>query len=260
MTKALNRLAAAVTIAGFAAAAAPAFAQDDQPSPWSGIYGGVLLGGAWGEGSITRSVSGGNGSVVIPPTDVTLINATSVHTTNHAGFTGGGELGYNYKAGSLLLGAETDFTAVDTDQTTTSTVQSPLLITPPLVYTLDEKAQTDWMWTIRGRIGYVAGPLLLYGTAGFALSEIKVKLNFADNLTPPNVIASDNSSTRAGWVVGGGVGYALSQNWSVKTEFLYADFGGITTGATSANGYVTLNTHSDIHPILVRLGIDYRFW
>jgi outer membrane immunogenic protein len=258
MTKTLNYLATALSVAGFAAAAAPAIAQDE-PSPWSGVYAGALLGGAWGEGSITRTVSAGNGAVVIPPTDITLINASSVHTTNHAGFTGGGELGYNYASGSLLLGAETDFTAVDTNQTTTSTLTSPLLISPPVVYTLGEKAQTDWMWTIRGRVGYIAGPWLLYGTGGFALSEIKVKLNLSDNRTPQDVIANSNSSTRAGWVAGGGIGYALTQNWSVKTEFLYADFGGITTTAASSTGYVSLNTHSAVHPILIRLGIDYRF-
>jgi outer membrane immunogenic protein len=258
MSKTLNRLVATFSIAGFAATAAPALAQDE-PSPWSGIYAGALLGGAWGEGSITRSVSGGDGSVVIPPTDVTLINATSVHTTNHAGFSGGGEVGYNYTSGPLLLGAETDFTAVDTNQTTTSTLTSPLLISPPTVYTLDEKAQTDWMWTIRGRIGYVAGPWLIYGTAGFALSEIKVKLDFSDNLTPPNAIASDHSSTRAGWVAGGGFGYAITHNWSVKTELLYAQFGGVTTNATNSTGYVTLTSHANVNPILVRLGVDYRF-
>jgi outer membrane immunogenic protein len=253
MTRTLNYIATAFSIASFAAAAAPAMAQDE-PSPWSGVYAGALLGGAWGEGSITRTVSGGG----IPPTDLNLINATSVHTKNDAGFSGGGEIGYNFTSSNWLFGAETDFTAVDTNQTTTSTVTSGLNINPPIVYALDERAQTDWMWTIRGRAGYVAGPWLVYGTAGFALSEIKVSLNFSDNLVPPDVIDNRNSSTRAGWVAGGGIGYALTQNWSVKTEFLYADFGGITTTATSSTG-VSLNSHADVHPILVRLGIDYRF-
>ncbi|HEY1448879.1 MAG TPA: outer membrane beta-barrel protein, partial [Caulobacteraceae bacterium] len=113
--------------------------------------------------------------------------------------------------------------------------------------------------TVRPRIGYVAGPWLVYGTGGFALSEIKVSLNLSDNRVPQDVIDSRNSSTRAGWVAGGGIGYAITQNWSMKTEFLYADFGGITTTATSATGYVSLNSHADVHPILVRLGVDYRF-
>src|SRR5262249_5746930 len=35
------------------------------------------------------------------------------------------------------------------------------------------------------------------------------------------------SNTRVGWTAGGGIEYAVTNNWSVRTEYRYSDFGHI---------------------------------
>ena len=256
MTLRLMHLAAAASSLVALAAAFPSAAQD---SPWSGFYVGGTLGANWSDSDIDHSVASGGGAVVIPPTDIALINATGGSGSNRTGFTGGIEGGVNFEMGSLLLGLETDFVALETNQRVTNTFQSALPITSPASYSLNQRAKTNWMWSLRPRLGYVAGPWLFYGTGGIATSDIKVKLEFSDNRSPPNAIASDKSKSKTGWIAGLGAGYALSPNWSLKGEWLYADFGSIRTTVTSPGGFVSLTSRAKVSSNIARIGVDYRF-
>jgi outer membrane immunogenic protein len=46
--------------------------------------------------------------------------------------------------------------------------------------------------------------------------------------------ADSSSTTRAGWIAGGGVEYMLARNWTAKIEGLYAGFGNSTVAGQSA--------------------------
>src|SRR5262249_43979426 len=49
------------------------------------------------------------------------------------------------------------------------------------------------------------------------------------------------SNTRSGWTVGGGLEYALGYGWSVKGEYLYVKFDDYTTFTTPPFGGLGLN-------------------
>jgi outer membrane immunogenic protein len=247
-------VAAALTITGAMALAAPTFAQE-QPA-WSGFYVGANIGGTWGDNSLESHASAGNGAVVIPPGDIALLNTTGNNSNNKSGFIGGIEGGYNYRMGDWLLGLETEFSALDVNQSQSNTYQSTV---SPATYTINQRAKTNWMWTLRPRVGYVAGPWLFYGTAGLAMSDIKVQLDFADNRNPPNLANTEDSSTRTGWAGGLGVGYAYSPVWSFKGEWLYTDFGSVSTTAASQRGFVTLTSDAKVRANSFRVGVDYHF-
>jgi outer membrane immunogenic protein len=260
MTFRLIHLAAPAASFAALAAAVPAAAQD-QGDPWAGWYVGANLGANWGDSSISGTVLPGTGAILVPPSSVAVINAVGRGSSNKTEFTGGIEGGYNYRIGNWLLGVETDFVALNVDDRKTLTVQSTLLTTPPLVITnlLDQRATTNWMWSLRPRVGYVFGPLLVYGTAGIATSNIKVALGFSDNLVPQNVVLSENSETKTGWIAGLGAGYALNPRVSVKGEYLYADFGSISTTAFSPTSLVNLSSEAKVKSNILRVGLDYRF-
>jgi opacity protein-like surface antigen len=42
---------------------------------------------------------------------------------------------------------------------------------------------------------------------------------------PAGYYTRSNSSSRVGWTLGGGVEYAVTNNWTVKLEYLYANLG-----------------------------------
>ena len=75
--------------------------------------------------------------------------------------------------------------------------------------------------------------------------------------------ASSSSDTLVGWTVGGGVEWAFAPNWSVKGEYLYMDFGSISTSTNVASAaFVNPNVFStsvDLKANIVRAGINYRF-
>uniref|UniRef100_UPI0013D5B791 outer membrane protein n=1 Tax=Klebsiella pneumoniae TaxID=573 RepID=UPI0013D5B791 len=62
------------------------------------------------------------------------------------------------------------------------------------------------------------------------------------------------NQTRVGWTLGAGVEYAITQNWTVRGEYLYANYGSKTfstpAGVTPS---VSLQTHK------FRLGVNYLF-
>src|SRR5262249_29165030 len=120
----------------------------------------------------------------------------------------------------------------------------------------------------------------LYATGGLALGEVEGDFSGGITGAPPITTISSNT-TRAGFVVGGGVETALDNNWSAKLEALYVDLGSfdssfvgvnattvtnqlntpqldfntVTTTNTTTNG----NFHSRVTDVILRVGVNYRF-
>ena len=73
------------------------------------------------------------------------------------------------------------------------------------------------------------------------------------------------SNTRSGWTVGGGLEYALGYGWSAKSEFLYVDFGSWNTfncasvGPGCPRGAAT-NLNVNLKDYIWRAGLNYKFW
>jgi outer membrane immunogenic protein len=240
----------------------PAMAQEH--SLWSGFYVGANAGGAWSNSDADAALSV-NSSAPIPSNpivdgDITSINDANVKghldSGHHNTFTGGLEAGYNYvMSNGLLLGIETDINIFDINRGKTGTVQSPALVT----YTVNQSVNTDFLWTLRPRIGYAMDKFLIFASGGLALTEAHYDASFYDSSSGANTANFTHSHTRTGWTLGGGAAYAITPKISVKGEYLYQDFGTVTESATSANGYVTLATETNLKSHLFRAGVDYRF-
>jgi outer membrane immunogenic protein len=144
-------------------------------------------------------------------------------TSDLEGALAGGTVGYNHQIGQWVVGIEADggWSGIDNEDDN-------------LAY----DAQIDWLSTVRGRVGYAFDNFLVYGTGGAAIGEATVN----DGIT-------EDSDTRVGWAAGGGVEAALTDNISIKGEYLYVDLGDETLNGTD----VDINAHT------IRGGINYRF-
>jgi outer membrane immunogenic protein len=253
--------AACAAAAGTAAlmAAAPALAQQSD-NTWGGWYVGATAGIGWGHTHSHLHLENGAGSTIIPPADVASLNSKIANNSDHhSGFVGALEGGYNYMMGNILLGVETDFGFYNIKETRDAAYQSPLLISPPITYTLHQKVHTDWMWTLRPRIGYASGPWLFFGSAGIAVSDLKIETSYHDNLTPPGNASFSDSSTKTGFAGGLGVAYSFSPNWSVKGEWLYTDLGKVSASTATPNNTAVITADGKISANLLRIGVDYKF-
>lgn len=252
----LTTAAAAASLAVLGTAA-PALAQE--ASPWSGFYVGGNLGGSWGDTSATVVTSPGTGTPALPAVDASAINAASHSSSNKTAFTGGVEGGYNYRSGDWLFGIETDWGVMNLSETATSTTNAAIAITPPVTYTIHQRVSTDWIWTLRPRIGIITDQWLFYATAGMAVANIKSSTQYDDTRASATSLTLPVNGSKTGWTAGLGGAYAFTPNWSIKGEWLYADFGHVSGAATSANGFVTVSTQASVKANMFRMGVDYRF-
>jgi outer membrane immunogenic protein len=203
---------------------------------WTGLYIGVNGGYSWGRasadltatqlsfGTITTTTLGGNVlDVTLVPGPTTIASLSD--RARMDGWIGGGQIGYNAKFNDWVLGIEADFqgTGQRGGSTFCLTAACPLGSTG-----ITSDFHVRWFGTLRGRAGLLADPnLLLYVTGGLAYGEIGADYATSVTGTPGLLGTLSGKATRAGFVVGGGAEYRLSERWSFKLEYLYMDLGSV---------------------------------
>jgi len=190
---------------------------------WTGFYIGGNVGWGWADNSYDYTPFG--------------LPTYSYGLGSSNGFIGGLQLGYNYQfANNIVLGVEADFEWADIGKTAT-------LVAGPVGGAI-VNANVDYFGTIRARAGYAMDRFLPYITGGAAW----VKNTYSD----PFLVSYDN--TKWGWTVGAGVEYAITNNWTVKAEYLYLGFSDSNT--TFLNGD-QLSVSTNINT--AKLGVNYKF-
>jgi outer membrane immunogenic protein len=266
-------------IAGFALgllAAVPAMAADMKAAPvftkapmmpvhsWTGAYVGVNAGYGWGDSEASTTT-------LNPPvqyfalSSVPAIAAAGAQTVKPNGFTGGGQIGYNWQASSnVVLGLEADFEYFGLKGSTTSGAVYPCCA--PTAFTINQNVSTDWLATFRARLGYLVTPsTLVYVTGGGAVTDVKGTFTFTDTFAAATESASFNS-TKLGWTVGGGVEWTLWSGWSAKAEYLFVSFPSasvtsnnlIINNGTLARPLQTFTHSADLDASIARFGINYK--
>lgn len=122
------------------------------------------------------------------------------------GVSGGVYAGYDAKLGSnFVLGAEAGVQFSKNNELAASTDVAR--------FTLDPKRSID----LTARAGYLAGDnTLLYARGGYTNARISTGVEDAAGLTRV-------SENRDGWLVGGGVEHAFTDNLSARAEYRYSD-------------------------------------
>lgn len=183
--------------------------------------------------------------------------------TRQSGWFGGAQLGYNWQVGQFLFGVETDFQGGDINGSASQTLTlSPLGV--PLGLGASAEDELKWFGTLRARLGFlVSDRALIYATGGLAYGKVEHSASATLTAPAPFGVAAGSSvsDTKTGYVVGGGIEYAILPKWTIKTEYLYVDLGsiGTTYGATVLGTNINYASHSDLTYHLVRAGINYRF-
>ena len=109
----------------------------------------------------------------------------------------------------------------------------------------------DALGTFAGRLGFALDRVLLYGKGGTAFANDKYELN--------SIAASRSNETRWGWMVGAGIEYSFTDNWSAKFEYNYLDFGTRGVRFTDTTGTFVLDTNIRERIHVAKAGINYRF-
>ena len=261
--------AIALTGSAFAADLAPPPPAYVPPAPysWTGLYAGLQVGYAWGRDpshvffdepptfatplGTTLAVA----AVVVDPG--AFINESFGH--NPQGVIGGAHAGYQlqltqwswFSSSGIVIGVEgsVDGTSIN------NTVFDPFS-------ELAVRTQVPVEGSIRLRAGVAWDRLLVYATGGAAFTSIKdTYTDWTGFVTGVPGAYEAITKNRSGWTVGGGLQYAVTDNWSVGVEYRYSDFGHYTdypfTIFVPFGDYLTVQHHLTQNQ--VQVGLTYKF-
>lgn len=220
---------------------------------WSGVYFGLNAGGLFANNKMTM-----NGQGPITSAAIAAGIVPGAAKLNKSGFAGGAQAGYNWQAGSFVAGVEADINYVDAKKTTVSSY--PVVPGVPLFGSIDtmSSARSTWLATARLRAGFAVDRLLIFGTGGLAFGAAKNAVSMSWLGIP--LYAGRESQVRTGWTVGGGLEYALTNNLTVKGEYLYYNLGGKTASINPAiAGGEGFKAKFKNEGGLARAGLNWKF-
>jgi outer membrane immunogenic protein len=215
------------------AADMPMKAPPPAPMPswsWTGFYIGASVGGDWTRDNVSPTIADGG---TFPRSNIMKPN----------GVTGAGTAGYNFQSGVFVYGIEGDLGYLSIRRS-----QADLLGGTEI----DFIGGSGFYGDITGRAGVAIDRALFYVKGGYAYYNGSVMTTTA---IPGFTVGS--ASYSGGWTGGLGVEYKITNDWSVKGEYLHFDFGTKTATLTSGAGVFGYNNALIVDTF--KVGVNYRF-
>jgi outer membrane immunogenic protein len=210
------------------------------PYNWTGAYAGVNLGSVWSSTQLNAN------NISFLPEDGTYQNANTGATVNP-----GLQVGYVQQlSGQWVVGAEGDFSYANNS---TQFQQSDSL------GEFDRfTVRNNLQGSLRLRTGYAIERFLPFITAGVSFASLGLdytnEMGTSENLS--------KTTTQVGWILGGGLDYGVLANLSVRTEYLYTDYGkALNLNIATVSGYVDSSggAQATLASHVVRAAVNYRF-
>ena len=195
-------------------------------APWTGSYVGLV--GGYGVGDFSY-VYDSDEEVVLWPN----------------GALGGLVAGINWQQGQAVVGIEGDISLGNWSE--------EALLAPGNAPCYEEgcTARFNWLATVRGRIGYAIGDLLSYVTGGVAAGGIA---GSADE-GACGYTGSCRFEGAYGMTFGAGAEWRLAEQYSLKAEYLYTNFGDPQFEVDDGDGL----DDSNVALHTARVGVNFHF-
>lgn len=221
---------------------------------WQGFYLGASTGGELAEfNTKTTSQAGTTLSAI----HSNAINRVGNQTLRPDGFLSGITTGYNWQINQYVIGIESDVQSLSLNETGNSgSILYPDSATDRFVLTT--YSNQNWLFTARPRIGLITDKGLLYLTGGLAVTALQSDFIFSNNLGA--LESKQLNQLKTGYALGAGFETGLTQNISLKAEYLFASFGKIN--AYHMNNDINNHFFSNsvtLRENMLRLGLNYHF-
>lgn len=245
----------------------PAFSADAvvyEPAPaavaapaafnWSGAYIGAHLGYGWG-----MTEDGNNNRA--PKKDMD-------------GWLGGLQAGYNWQFdNNVVFGAEADVSLGAVKNKWVESIDGIEAQSPNSTYYTEDKIGTHG--TLRARLGYAVDRFMPYVTGGLGWANLEHVIGCTDkditsipvgstscrdsNTNGRTSFENSASKTVLGYSLGAGAEYAVANNWTLKAEYLFSDYGKHNVAIFDPNWPAATDRKFDTSLHTVSVGVNYRF-
>jgi outer membrane immunogenic protein len=196
---------------------------------WTGWYVGINGGGVWGTADTSVSFSPGGGNNYAPISGGSaIVVATGSNRINNSGGLVGGQFGYLWQNGRFVGGLEAAFDWMNARGSSVNTAGYTQGGSIGQTFTFSDRVSTNWLFTFLARAGFDMGGWYPYVTGGLAVADLKFNGTFVDSFFDPGKGLVSINQARAGFAVGGGAEWRFNSHWSMRGEYLYMVFDGIS--------------------------------
>jgi outer membrane immunogenic protein len=143
----------------------------------------------------------------------------------------GAHAGINFQSGNIVYGIEGD-------------VNHTFNENEYVIGGVTAEAGTEWQASVRARLGFALDRTLVYATGGVAFTDAYAQAS-AGGVT----LEVDDNFT--GYTVGGGLEHAINDEWNIRGEYRYSDFGDGDFDIPGAE--IDLTQHQ------VTVGVSFKF-
>jgi outer membrane immunogenic protein len=251
-------LAVAVLLAGGSSVAVAADMPTKAPATpaayqWTGCYAGINGGAGAGASNFDSSVGAGT---YLTGTDPFTVARNGGGSHNNTTYAVGGQVGCNYQMGTVVFGLEGDYDYLPSQSQFNNNTSTLAAGTP---FAIGQSLTTNYLATVRPRIGIAADRNFAYITGGAAFTDASYSETYSDAAGGLGSAAASKFLT--GWTAGVGWEHAFSEHATFRFEYLYAGF-----PTTSAAGSITgpggsnpLLGSGDLVIQVLRAGLNYKF-
>ena len=192
---------------------------------WTGFYVGGFGGYKFGANDTTLDLGGDWPQI----TGFEALEAANSQDLDTSGFEAGGVIGYNHQFNKWVVGVEASGAYLWLND---SYHFDGLVVGN--TYDGNTFLESNYLITLGPRLGYAFCKWLPYITGGVAFGDI----DFHQEFFIPNTIFGQSGSAhedQVGWMVGGGLEYAITDHWSVRGQYQYVDLGSVSFDSAFIN-------------------------
>jgi outer membrane immunogenic protein len=225
---------------------------------WSGCYVGANAGGAASGSNFTTAIGSGTH---LAPADIALVEEGGIGSANSPNFLGGGQVGCNWQSDTIVYGLEGDF---DHFRSTPQILNGTATLADGATsFTVSQTLTTNYLATLRPRLGVAADKNLFYITGGAAFTKASYTQTYVDAAVPVGTGVASGAKSLVGWTAGAGWEYAWSDHWILRFEYLFTSF----PGSVAATGLITdaaggsnpLQGSANLVIQTARAGVNFKF-
>ena len=228
---------------------------------WTGWYAGAHAGRGYGN-SDARVALGGAWSSESQALQDEVVDSWSTRM-DPSGSAYGLQFGYNHQfANGFVLGAELDWSKLGIEDRR-STGPQPTATFPSLSYDFTNTIELDDKVSLKGRFGYASGRHLFFATVGWVQVDATATAGVASN--GGYLKLGRGSETLEGTEWGVGYEFDFGNQWSLRGEYLFADFDSLRydteylAGSTFTSPEYLESVRQDADFDTFRIALNYRF-
>jgi outer membrane immunogenic protein len=243
---------------------------------WTGVYVGGEVGGKWTTDKWnTTCVDAGGAPLGLCGSAVSLAafpgapDSTAANTFKTSGVRAGVYAGFDLQVSpSWVVGFEGDWGGYKQSSTVPGILGcSTAACTGGAVFPFNLSGDFTSVkfgddYSVRLRAGYLVLPTVLaYGTGGIAFQRISTTMACAGATSPACLFDHMETQNNSlwGYTVGGGLEWRIAQNWLLRGEYRYSNFGTLKSTFFAQSGDLEVYANQKVTTQIATGGIAYFF-